>query len=172
MEEKKSASLPYVKSFKELFVYQKARTLAREVFEVTKSFPREEAYSLTDQWRRAARSVGAQIAEAWAKRRYPRHFLSKLSDADGEQQESQHWTIMALDAGYLSRDQARDLGLLAQEVGRMLGEMIEKHESFCVPQSSTSSELHDDTATYFVTAASGNALEAEPDLTDDRSADD
>ncbi len=77
---------------------------------------------------------------------------------------------MALDAGYLSRDQARDLGLLAQEVGRMLGEMIEKHESFCVTQSSTSSELHDATDTYFVTEASGNVFKAEPSPSDDRSA--
>ena len=80
---------PYVKSYRDLVVYQKARELAVEVFETTKSFPREEMYSLTDQIRRSSRSIGAQIAEAWAKRRYPKHFLSKLSDADGEQQETQ-----------------------------------------------------------------------------------
>jgi four helix bundle protein len=76
--------------------------LAKAVFEASKTFPREEAYSLTDQGRRASRSIGAQIAEAWAKRRYARHFASKLTDADGEQLETQHWLIMAFDCGYLS----------------------------------------------------------------------
>jgi len=82
--------LPYVNSFRGLLVYQKSRTLAQAIFQVTKQFPREEMYALTDQIRRSSRSVGAQIAEAWAKRRYEKHFLSKLTDADGEQQETQH----------------------------------------------------------------------------------
>ena len=90
-------ALPFARSFKELAVYQKARTLSREVFKTTKGFPREEAFSLTDQWRRAVLSIGAQISEAWTKRRYPRHFLSKLTDADGEQMETQHWIIVAFD---------------------------------------------------------------------------
>jgi four helix bundle protein len=93
--------LAYARSFKDLVVYQKARALARAVFQITKRFPREEAFSLTDQWRRAARSIGGQIAEAWAKRRYTRHFISKLTDADGEQQETQHWTIAAYDCNYI-----------------------------------------------------------------------
>jgi hypothetical protein len=79
------SELPYVTHFRELRVYKKARQLAQEIFAVTKSFPREEVYSLTDQVRRSSRSVGAQIAEAWAKRAYIRHFASKLTDADGEQ---------------------------------------------------------------------------------------
>src|SRR5262245_23609007 len=107
--------LPFARSFKDLVVYQKARTLAREVFALTKRFPKEEAYSLTDQWRRAARSIGGQIAEAWAKRRYTRHFASKLTDADAEQQETQHWTITALDCGYLTREEAQHLGSQAVE---------------------------------------------------------
>lgn len=123
--------LNYALSFKELMVYKKSRLLAREVFNVTKKFPREEAFSLTDQWRRAARSIGAQIAEAWAKRRYPRHFASKLSDADGEQMECQHWTIVAFDDGYIDRETAKRLGALTQEIGRMLGEMMLKTDSFC-----------------------------------------
>jgi len=123
--------LPFARSFKELAVYQKARAFSREVFKVTKRFPREETYSLTDQWRRAARSIGAQIAEAWAKRRYPKNFVSKLSDADGEQLESQHWTIVAFDDGYISRDEARQLGEMALEIGRMLGEMLQNPGSFC-----------------------------------------
>ena len=76
--------------FRDLMVYQKAREVARRIFELTKVFPKEEIYSLTDQGRRASRSVGAQIAEAWGKRRYERHFVSKLTDADSEQLETQH----------------------------------------------------------------------------------
>jgi four helix bundle protein len=83
------SELPYVKSFRELLVYQKARQMAREIFQITKMFPQEEMYALTDQMRRSSRSTGAQIAEAWVKRRYEKHFLSKLTDADGEQQETQ-----------------------------------------------------------------------------------
>jgi four helix bundle protein len=122
--------LAFARSFKELIVYNKARVLARTVFRISKRFPREESFSLTSQWRRAARSIGAQIAEAWAKRRYPAHFVSKLTDADGEQQESQHWTIIAFDDGYISREEAREVGSLAMEVGRMLGDMIQNAESF------------------------------------------
>src|SRR6266498_4078965 len=121
--------LPFARSFKELAVYQKARTLTREVFKLTKRFPKEEAFSLTDQWRRAARSIGAQISEAWAKRRYPRHFLSKLTDADGEQMETQHWIIVAFDDGYISREEARRFGSLALEVGNMLGDMMQNPEA-------------------------------------------
>ncbi len=78
----------YAKSFRDLVVYQKARSVAKAIFEITKAFPREEMYSLTDQMRRSSRSIGAQIAESWAKRRYEKHFVSKLTDADGEQQET------------------------------------------------------------------------------------
>ena len=122
--------LEFAGSFTELVVYRKARALSRGVFQITKRFPKEEAYALTDQWWRAARSIGAQIAEAWAKRRYPIHFTSKLSDADGEQCETQHWTIVAFDDGYISREEAQSLGGLAQEIGRMLGAMIQNAASF------------------------------------------
>ena len=83
--------LKHAQSFRDLHVYQQARRVAKQVFELTRGFPKEERYSLTDQVRRSSRSVGAQIAEAWAKRRYKKHFVSKLTDADGEQQETQHW---------------------------------------------------------------------------------
>jgi hypothetical protein len=73
------SELAHAKSFKELMVYKKARAIAKKIFEVSKNFPKEELYSLTDQVRRASRSIGAQIAEAWAKRRYSKHFISKLS---------------------------------------------------------------------------------------------
>lgn len=144
---KKYEPMPFVRSFKELMGYRKARGFSREVFKITKRFPREEAYSLTDQWCRASRSVGAQISEAWAKRRYPNHFLSKLTDADGEQMETQHWTIVAFDDGYISKEEARHLGNLALEIGRMLGEMIEKRDSFCGEEFS--SGLRETPAEYF-----------------------
>src|SRR6266540_1104963 len=97
--------LQHANSFRDLIVYQKARQVSRTVFESSKLFPREEAYSMTDQIRRASRSVGAQIAEAWGKRRYERHFVSKLTDADAEQLETQHWTDVAFDCGYLTQEQ-------------------------------------------------------------------
>src|ERR1017187_5851794 len=78
------SQLQYARSFKDLIVYHKARATAKRIFGVTKRFLKEEMYSLTDQGRRSSRSVGAQISEAWARRRYERHFISKLTDADGE----------------------------------------------------------------------------------------
>ena len=89
--------LGYVKHFKDLEVYKRQLELSRDVFRLSKRFPAEERFSLTDQLRRASLSIGAQIAEAWAKRLYPKHFISKLSDADGEQMETQHWLIEAGD---------------------------------------------------------------------------
>lgn len=93
MRRKIIAGLAHANSFRDLLVYQKVRAVAREIFALTKRFPKEEVFSLTDQIRRSSRSLGAQIAEAWAKRRYEAHFVSKLTDADGEQQETQHWIV-------------------------------------------------------------------------------
>src|SRR6266496_3627359 len=122
--------LEYVKHFKELEVYKRQRELAKDVFALTKGFPREEQYPLTDQLRRASRSIGGQIAEAWAKRLYPKHFVSKLTDADGEQMETQHWLIEAADCGYLDESSSNRLLGFCQEIGRMLGSMMRKAESF------------------------------------------
>jgi len=123
--------MEYVKSFRELEVYRLARQLSKEIFEISKTFPKEEMYSLTDQVRRSSRSIGGQIAEAWGKRRYEKHFISKLTDADGEQLETQHWIETALDCSYLSKEVAN--GLLEQyaSVGKMLNSMIKKASSFC-----------------------------------------
>lgn len=77
--------LQHAQHFRDLVVHQRARQASKLAFELSRVFPREEAYSLTDQLRRSSRSVGAQIAEAWGKRRYDRHFVSKLTDADAEQ---------------------------------------------------------------------------------------
>lgn len=118
-------------SFAELEVYVRARALAGLVFEATKSFPREEDYALTDQLRRASRSIGAQIAEAWGKRRYVRHFVSKLTDADSEQRETQHWIAVAADCGYLEGNRAAELGEQLGEIGRMLNSMMQKADRFC-----------------------------------------
>ena len=125
------SELKHAYSFRDLIVYQKARAVAKRIFEISKGFPKEEMYSLTDQVRRASRSIGAQIAEAWAKRRYEKHFVSKLTDADGEQQETQHWLDSAFDCGYLSRDQQQALLGELSEIGRMLNSMINKADSFC-----------------------------------------
>ena len=139
----------YARSFKDLRVYQKAREVSRAVFKLSKAFPKEEMYSLTDQMRRAARSVGAQIAEAWGKRRYEKHFVSKLTDADAEQMETQHWVSEALDCGYLSPADATQLNSGLEEIGRMLNSMMEKADSFCGPLDSA---LHETAVEYFTSA--------------------
>jgi four helix bundle protein len=125
--------LNHAKSFRDLVVYQKAKKVSRAVFEISKRFPKEETYSLTDQIRRASRSIGAQIAEAWAKRRYARHFVSKLTDADAEQMETQHWVDEAYDCQYLDSKQAEELTEDLMQIGRMLNSMsmIDKAHSFC-----------------------------------------
>ena len=137
---------PYVYSFRELIVYQKARSLASAVFAASKSFPRDEMYSLTDQIRRSSRSIGANVAEAWAKRAYEKHFISKLTDADGEQLETQHWLEVGRDCGYLSVPQTADLMGRCEEVGRLLGKMISQADSFCRPNT-----LRESSPEYFVT---------------------
>ncbi len=138
--------LEYVNNFRDLLVYKKSRAISREIFALTKRFPKEEACSLTDQIRRSSRSVGAQIAEAWAKRRYEKHFISKLTDADGEQHETQHWLGIALDCGYISLEQTRELVEKCEEIGRMLGGMMSKADSFCNPEALS---IHEEQAPYF-----------------------
>jgi four helix bundle protein len=125
------SGLKHAASFRDLIVYQKARQLQREIFKATKSFPKEEMFSLTDQIRRSSRSVGANISEAWAKRRYEKHFVSKLTDADGEQMETQHWIETAFDCEYIARETSGQLLATCLEIGRMLGGMMEKADMFC-----------------------------------------
>jgi len=83
--------LPYARRFSELVVYQLAKRTADEIFKLTGNFPRDETFAIRGQLRRSSRSMGAQIAEAWAKRRYRRHFIAKLTDAIAEELETQHW---------------------------------------------------------------------------------
>jgi four helix bundle protein len=120
-----------IQSFQDLRVYQASFDLQQQVFEITKRFPKDETYSLTDQIRRSSRSVGANIAEAWQKRRYVAHFMSKLTDSDGEQAETQHWIATSLACRYISQE-AHD-ALLAKccDIGKMLGSMMAKPEKFC-----------------------------------------
>jgi four helix bundle protein len=144
--------LEYVKHFKELEVYKRQRELSREVFSLSKNFPADEKFSLTDQLRRASRSIGAQIAEAWAKRLYPKHFVSKLTDADGEQMETQHWLMEAVDCKYMDHADAQRLLGLCEEIGRMLGSMVRKAESF----SSHDYTLREEPPPYLVKDASNS----------------
>lgn len=120
-----------IESYRDLRVYQAAFEVQQEVFGVSKAFPREERYSLTDQIRRSSRSVGANIAEAWHKRRYPSHFVSKLSDSDGEQAETQHWLDTALACGYVSPEQHKLLVDRCCDIGRMLGRMMAEPGKWC-----------------------------------------
>lgn len=113
-----------VESFYELETYQEACSLDLAIFKLTRSWPKEEMYALTDQIRRSSRSVGANLAEAWAKRRYPAHFTSKLTDADGELQETLHWMMRAKAYGYLDENSFAGLWETATLVGRRLGSMM------------------------------------------------
>jgi len=120
------------KSAKDLRVYQKAYALAMEIFRLSKKWPLDEKYSLTDQIRRASRSVCANLREAWAKRRYEAHFISKLTDADGENSETDTWLDFARDCGYVSKDEHERLAADCREVGAMLGSMLNNPVPFLI----------------------------------------
>ena len=120
-----------IRSFRELNVYQRGRVEAKRVFEMTKTFPREEKFSLTDQIRRSSRAVKSMIAEAWAHRRYPAAFTSKLTDALGEATETQSWLDDALDCDYISISQHKELDAAWQSIGASLNKMIERSDDFC-----------------------------------------
>src|SRR5215212_6807650 len=119
------------KSFRELNVYVAARTAAGLVFSVTKNFPREERYALTDQIRRSSRAVKAMIAEAWARRRYKAAFIDKIDQALGEANETQSWLDDALDDGYVTPADFADLNSRYQNIGGMLARMIDRADDFC-----------------------------------------
>jgi four helix bundle protein len=125
-----------IRSAKDLIVYQKAYSLALDVFSVSKSFPKEERYSLTDQMRRSSRSVCANLREAWAKRRYEAHFVSKLTDADGENTETDTWLDFAQDCFCIYKETHRRLVALCAEVGKMLGAMLINPKPFLLTAES------------------------------------
>lgn len=116
--------------FRDLKAYQLAFRLAMEIYEDTKKFPVEERYSLTDQVRRSSRSVPGNIAEGYRKKRYPKMFVNKMADADGEATETQVWIDFAHACGYLTKTRQLELLMGYEEVGRMLGGMIHHPERF------------------------------------------
>ena len=123
--------MDYVKSFRDLEVYRLSREVSKEIYILSKKFPREERFSLTDQIRRSSRSVGAQIAEAWGKRRYEMHFISKLTDADAEQFETQHWLEVSEESQYIDTTTRNRLLHKCESIGKMIQSMIDKSSSFC-----------------------------------------
>jgi four helix bundle protein len=121
-----------INSAKDLHVYKKAYELAMKVFEMSKNFPPEERFALTGQVRRSSRSVCLNLREAWAKRRYEAHFISKLTDCDGENSETDSSLDFARDCRYITTEQHTDLTSLSQEIGKMLGSMIKSPGAFLI----------------------------------------
>ena len=119
-----------IKSAKELTVYVAAYKLAMEVFELSKKFPSEEKYALTSLIRRSSRSISMNLREAWANRRYEAHFVSKLTDCDGENSETDTSLDFALGCGYITPEQHQHLSGLSAEIGKMLGAMLRNPEPF------------------------------------------
>ena len=119
-----------IENHTDLQVYQKAFEAAMEIFELSKSFPKEETYSLTNQMRRASRSVCANLAEGWRKRRYEAMFISKLADAEGEAAETQVWLEFAVKCKYLKREEAASLYAVYREIIGTLVNMINHPESW------------------------------------------
>ncbi|KIA89103.1 four helix bundle protein [Kaistella jeonii] len=115
--------MTFVKFHKDLIVYQKAFSAAMEIYAISKKFPSEERYSLTDQIRRSSRSVNANITEAWRKRRYEKSFISKLNDADGEAAETQNWLDFAFACGYIDKEIYVDLYKKYDEILGMIVSM-------------------------------------------------
>lgn len=128
--------------FEDLIVYKKAYALAMRIFELSKSFPVEEKYSLTDQIRRASRSVCSNIAEGYRKRLYPKHFISKISDSDAECAETIVWLNFSRDCKYLSAEIIEELKQEYKQVGKLLGDMINYPNKYAPKSVKTSKELN------------------------------
>ena len=121
-----------LKSAKDLNVYQRAYALAMEIFHVSRQWPSEEKFSLTDQIRRSSRSVCTNLREAWAKRRYEAHFVSKLTDCDGENSETDTWLDFANDCRYIKSDEHERLARECKEIGAMFGSMLKNPGPFLI----------------------------------------
>jgi four helix bundle protein len=117
-------------TFRDLPVFKKAFALAMKIFEVSKKFPKEEPYSLIDQIRRSSRSVCANLAEAFRRRKYPAHFQSKLADSDAENAETDVWLDFAFACKYLSEAEFAELKNDYSEVGRLLGDIIKNPDKY------------------------------------------
>ena len=116
--------------FKELLAFQKSFHLAMDIFQISKSFPKAETYSLTDQIRRSSRSVSANIAEAYRKRRHVNHFISKLTDSDAENSETNVWLEFSLKCEYIDLDTYNDLSSKTIEIGKLINFMINNPDKF------------------------------------------
>jgi four helix bundle protein len=119
------------KGYKDLIVYQKSYKLALEIYEITRLFPKEEKYSLVDQVRRSARSVPVNVSSAWVRRKYPKHFVSKLMDALEEESETEVWLAFSLDSDYIDNEKHKSLSENYSEIAKMLSSMINSPEKFC-----------------------------------------
>lgn len=119
-------------SFQDLLAFKKSFAIAMQIFEISKSFPKEERYSLTDQIRRSSRSVSANISEAYRKRMFPKHFISKLTDADAENSETYTWLLFAIECNYIDRTSFKNLSSENIEVGKLINFMIKNSEKFGV----------------------------------------
>ena len=119
------------RGFRDLIVYQLSYKLAFEIYEISKEFPKEEIYSLTDQIRRSSRSIPSNIAEAWSKRRYPKSFINKLTDSDGETSETTVWLDFAKDQNYIAKEKHDYFISKYEEISKMLNSMIRQPEKFC-----------------------------------------
>lgn len=120
--------------FQDLIAYKKSFSLAMKIFEISKGFPQEEKYSLTDQIRRSSRSVPANIAEAYRKRIYPRHFHSKLTDSDAENSETQVWLEFCFNCKYISKETYNELIADSDEIGKLLNYMMLNPTKFGVTE--------------------------------------
>lgn len=121
-----------LQSAEDLIVYQKAYALAMKIFHISKRFPDEERYAMTGQIRRSSRSVCQNLKEAWAKRRYEAHFISKLTDCDGENDETKTSLDFSKDSGYITEQEHKEMVSENAEVGRMLGAMIREPDKFII----------------------------------------
>ncbi len=125
-----------IRSFKDLRVWQNAMDVAMNIFELTKSFPTEERFALTDQIRRSSRSVAANLTESWRKRRYPAAFVSKLSDAETEAAETQTWIEITLRCGYITHQEAEELDLRIEEILGQIVTMASQPEKWTIKSHS------------------------------------
>ena len=124
-----------LRSSRDLRVYQHGYAVATQIYDLSKTWPRDERYALTDQVRRSSRSVCANLAEAWAKRAYPRHFVSKLSDALGEAEETRTWLDFARDCGYVSANDHTEMTDALRQVVGGLTLMMARPAPWCRPAS-------------------------------------
>ena len=122
-----------ISSARDLKVYKTSFAAAMEIFQITKNFPAEERYSLTDQIRRSSRSVCSNLAESWRKRRYPAVFRNKLTDAQQEASETQTWLDFCLACEYINNDIFNRLDLEYEKILGMLNSMEMKIDKFCFP---------------------------------------